>query len=80
VHGEPGADAVPDEASLHHAVDEAENLRRLGEALEELGVGETGLDADEPTTFVTSHGELRVVPVPAGTRGRAPASPASCAA
>jgi hypothetical protein len=46
-----------------------ENLRRLGEALEELGVGETGLDADEPATFVTSHGELRVVPVPAGTRG-----------
>jgi hypothetical protein len=46
-----------------------ENLRRLGEAFEELGVGEAGLDLDEPTTFMTPHGELRVVPVPAGTRG-----------
>lgn len=46
-----------------------ENLRRLGEALEELGVGEAGLHEDGPTTVMTSYGELRVVPVPAGTRG-----------
>lgn len=46
-----------------------ENLKRLGEALEELGVGETGLHEHEPTTVMTSCGELRVVPVPAGTRG-----------
>ena len=46
-----------------------ENLRRLADALDELGVGETDLDAEEPTTVMTSHGELQVVPVPAGTRG-----------
>lgn len=46
-----------------------ENLRRLADALDELGVGETDLDAEEPTTVMTSHGELRVIPVPAGTRG-----------
>ncbi len=42
---------------------------RLADALDELGVGETDLDAEEPTTVMTSHGELRVIPVPAGTRG-----------
>jgi hypothetical protein len=46
-----------------------ENLRRLAEALGELGVGEAELDVEEPTTVMTPHGELRVVPVPAGTRG-----------
>jgi len=46
-----------------------ENLRRLGEALVELGVGETQLDVDQPTTVTTPYGELRVVPVPVGTRG-----------
>ena len=46
-----------------------ENLRRLSEALDELGVGETELDAEEPTAVMTPHGELHVVPVPAGTRG-----------
>jgi hypothetical protein len=46
-----------------------ENLRRLADALDEFGVGETGLDTEEPTTVMTPHGELRVIPVPAGTRG-----------
>jgi hypothetical protein len=46
-----------------------ENLRRLADALDELGAGETDLDAEEPTTVMTPHGELRVIPVPAGTRG-----------
>jgi hypothetical protein len=46
-----------------------ENLRRLAEAFDEFGVGEIGLDAEEPTTVMTPHGELRVIPVPAGTRG-----------
>jgi hypothetical protein len=46
-----------------------ENLRRLAEALDELGVGEPELDPKEPTAVMTPHGELRVVPVPAGTRG-----------
>lgn len=46
-----------------------DNLKRLTEALSELGVGETDVDAEEPTTVMTPHGELRVVPLPAGTRG-----------
>jgi hypothetical protein len=46
-----------------------ENLRRLDEALAELGVTQTDLDGEEPTTVMTPHGELRVIPVPAGTRG-----------
>lgn len=46
-----------------------DNLRRLAGALNELGVGESELDAERPTTVRTPHGELRVVPVPAGTRG-----------
>ena len=46
-----------------------ENLRRLAEALGELGVGESELDAEEPSTVMTLHGELRIVPIPAGTRG-----------
>ena len=35
-------------------------------------MGETDLDAEEPTTVMTSHGELQVIPVPAGTRLRRP--------
>lgn len=46
-----------------------DNLRRLAGALDELGAGESELDAERPTTVSTPHGELRVVPVPAGTRG-----------
>ena len=46
-----------------------ENLQRLTEALGDLGVTDVELHADEPTTVMTPHGELRVVPVPAGTRG-----------
>jgi hypothetical protein len=46
-----------------------ENLRRLADALGESGVGETDVDAEEPTTVMTPHGELQVIPVPAGTRG-----------
>ncbi len=45
------------------------NLRRLEEALGELGVVETEVDAEQPTTVATAYGELRVVPMPAGTRG-----------
>lgn len=47
----------------------SENLRRLEEALGELGAGETEIDAEQPTTLATPYGELRVVPMPAGTRG-----------
>jgi hypothetical protein len=46
-----------------------ENLRRLEEALGELGVGETELDPEQLTTAATPYGELQVVPMPAGTRG-----------
>lgn len=46
-----------------------ENLRRLAEALGQLGAEEANLDTKEPTTLMTPYGELRVVPVPAGTRG-----------
>ena len=45
------------------------NLRRLEEALSELGLGETQVDVEYPTTLATPYGELRVVPTPAGTRG-----------
>ena len=46
-----------------------ENLRRLEEALGELGVAGTGVDPEQPTTVQTPYGEVRVVPMPAGTRG-----------
>jgi hypothetical protein len=46
-----------------------ENLRRVEEALAELGVGETEVNAEQPTTVTTRYGELRVVPMPVGTRG-----------
>ena len=35
----------------------------------EVGVVECELDAERPTTVPTPHGELRVVPLPVGTRG-----------
>ena len=35
-----------------------ENLRRLEEALAELGLGETEVDAEQPTTVATPYGEL----------------------
>jgi hypothetical protein len=49
-----------------------ENLRRLGRALDELGVAAASVEqlaAREPVTARTSAGELRVVPEPWGTRG-----------
>lgn len=46
-----------------------ENLRRLAQALDELGVGKAEFDAERSMTVPTPHGELRVVPLPAGTRG-----------
>lgn len=47
----------------------SENLQRLVEALGELGAGDAVLAAEGPTTVITPHGELGIVPVPAGTRG-----------
>lgn len=46
-----------------------DNLRRLARALGELGLEKSELDAERPTTMRTPHGELRVVPLPVGTRG-----------
>lgn len=56
-----GVDVVPST--------KADNLRRLSEALADLGVSDVELSTSEPVAAVTAHGELRVVPVPAGTRG-----------
>ena len=56
-----GVDVVPSTRS--------DNLRRLAEALAELGASDVDLSATEPVAVSTAHGELRVVPVPAGTRG-----------
>jgi hypothetical protein len=44
-----------------------DNLRRLSSALAEFGASE--LSTSEPVRLETPHGELRIVPVPAGTRG-----------
>jgi hypothetical protein len=44
-----------------------DNLRRLSSALAEFGASE--LSMSEPVRLETPHGELRIVPVPAGTRG-----------
>ena len=44
-----------------------DNLRRLSSALAEFGASE--LSTSEPVRVATPHGELRIVPVPAGTRG-----------
>lgn len=44
-----------------------DNLRRLSSALDEFGA--SPLSTNEPVRVETPHGELRIVPVPAGTRG-----------
>jgi len=46
-----------------------ENLQRLVDALGELGAGDTVLAAEGLMTVMTPHGELGIVPIPAGTRG-----------
>jgi hypothetical protein len=46
-----------------------DNLRRLSAALEELGARDIELSTTEPVSVRTSRGELRIVPLPAGTRG-----------
>jgi len=50
-----------------------ENLRRLARALDELDAGEQSvreqLASSDPVTVRTRAGELRIVPVPWGTRG-----------
>jgi hypothetical protein len=46
-----------------------DNLRKLSAALDELGAGNAEVSTTEPISVVTPRGELRVVPVPAGTRG-----------
>lgn len=46
-----------------------ENLRKLSDALAEIGSGGAKLSITEPITVETTHGELGIVPVPAGTRG-----------
>src|SRR5919198_2055608 len=49
-----------------------ENLRRLDEALDELGVRSqphAGASASAVREYVTDRGELKIVPLPAGTRG-----------
>ena len=64
VHGSAettdGLDIVP---SLRE-----ENLRRLERALDELGAGPVQI-TDQPFTWRTRAGELRVIPTPWGTRG-----------
>lgn len=44
-----------------------DNLRRLSRALDEFGA--STLTTNKPVCVETPHGELRIVPVPAGTRG-----------
>jgi hypothetical protein len=69
VHGSAevtdGLDVAP---SLH-----PENVRRLGRALDELGMSKPELArppaSDEPVTLKTRAGGLRLVPQPWGTRG-----------
>ncbi|MGH3082251.1 MAG: hypothetical protein ACRDNH_14120 [Gaiellaceae bacterium] len=47
-----------------------ENLRRLGQALEDLHARGPGLEEERAVfEFATDRGELKVVPEPAGTRG-----------
>lgn len=46
-----------------------DNLRRLSEALAELGVPDAELAPDETVAASTSRGQLQIVPLPAGTRG-----------
>jgi hypothetical protein len=56
-----GIDVVPSTKS--------ENLRKLSNALAEIGAGGAKLSTTEPITVQTTYGELGIVPVPAGTRG-----------
>lgn len=56
-----GVDIVPSTKS--------ENLRKLSEALAEIGAGGAELSTTEPVSVETTDGELGIVPVPAGTRG-----------
>ena len=56
-----GLDIVPSTRS--------ENLRRLTDALVELGAPGVEPSAEEPLALSTTRGHLRIVPVPAGTRG-----------
>jgi hypothetical protein len=46
-----------------------DNLRKLSAALDELGAGNVEVSTAEPVSVRTSRGELRVVPLPTGTRG-----------
>ena len=46
-----------------------ENLRRLTDALVELGAPGVEPSAEAPLALSTTRGDLRIVPVPAGTRG-----------
>jgi hypothetical protein len=55
-----GVDIVPSTKS--------ENLRKLSEALAEIAAS-AELSTTEPVTVETTHGELGIFPVPAGTRG-----------
>jgi hypothetical protein len=63
-----GADEVTRGVDITPSL-KSENLDRLVEALGELGAGDTVLAAKGLTTIMTPHGELGIVPVPAGTRG-----------
>jgi hypothetical protein len=47
----------------------ADNLRRLSAALDELGAPDVELSATQPVSVTTLRGDLRIVPLPAGTRG-----------
>jgi hypothetical protein len=56
-----GLDIVPSTRS--------ENLRRLSDALADLGAPDVEPPTAEPLALSTPRGDLRIVPVPAGTRG-----------
>jgi hypothetical protein len=56
-----GLDIVPSTRS--------ENLRRLSDALADLGAPSVEPPSEKPLALSTTHGDLRIVPVPAGTRG-----------
>jgi len=46
-----------------------DNLRKLSEALAEMGAPDVELSTTDPVAVETTRGELGVVPLPAGTRG-----------
>jgi hypothetical protein len=46
-----------------------DNLQKLSAALAEMGAPDVELTATEPIVVETTHGELGIVPIPAGTRG-----------